>query len=240
MPLAVREALQAATAALLEPAPSAPPRPLPYLFGSSEYLQDPHGGLGPLIPGWRPPAPVGADVGSERSPADAGGGGAGPDAGAAAAGSGRASRSEAGLAEGFGDGLGEGSEDGRALPDFQSMLEAALRGDLGGDPEGFQDSDRLSDAARAPDPPPGARHSANNGGRAGAAGAPGTRGASAPQPAAAEAPAKPADAWPSAFQVKHALGGDLGSTGVQQAVVACRVQHELLGREALCLFSVAA
>jgi len=207
VPLAVREALQAATAALLEPAPRAPPRPLPYLFGSSEYLQDPHGGLGPLIPGWRPPAPVGADVGSERSPADAGGGGAGPDAGAAAAGSGRASRSEAGLAEGFGDGLGEGSEDGRALPDFQSMLEAALRGDLGGDPEGFQDSDRLSDAARAPDPPPGARHSANNGGRAGAAGAPGTRGASAPQPAAAEAPAKPADAWPSAFQVPAAQAG---------------------------------
>ena len=38
--------------------------------------------------------------------------------------------------EALGGELGGGSEDGRALPDFQSMLEAALRGDLGGDPGG--------------------------------------------------------------------------------------------------------
>lgn len=58
------EALAAAAAAFRAPPPALPARPLPYLFGSPEYLQDPHGGLGPLIPGWQPLPPVGADLGS--------------------------------------------------------------------------------------------------------------------------------------------------------------------------------
>ena len=61
----------------------------------------------------------------------------------------------------LGGDLGGAGEDSRALPDFQSMLEAALRGDLGGDPnegldEGFdQGADQgFSQGLLALRPPP--------------------------------------------------------------------------------------
>ena len=126
-------------------------------------LQDPHGGLGPLIPGWQPPPPVGANLGSADEAVLAGGpegladpsgdGGGGKDAGVDA-----------------GEDLGGGSgEDSRALPDFQSMLEAALRGDLGGDPnegldEGYDQGfpkGLLASRGRAP-PPRAERSSAGS------------------------------------------------------------------------------
>ena len=124
-------------------------------------LQDPHGGLGPLIPGWQPPPPVGANLGSadeaalaggaeglaDPSGEDGGGKGAGVDAG---------------------DDLGgNGGEDCRALPDFQSMLEAALRGDLGGDPnegldEGYDQGFSKGLLASRPPPPRAERSSAGS------------------------------------------------------------------------------
>ncbi|KAK9846281.1 hypothetical protein WJX81_000909 [Elliptochloris bilobata] len=61
------EALAIAAAALSAPPLAATPRPLPFLFGSPEYLQDPHGGLGPLIPGWQPPPPIGANPGDAEA-----------------------------------------------------------------------------------------------------------------------------------------------------------------------------
>lgn len=91
-------------------------------------LQDPHGGLGPLIPGWQPPPPVGANLGSADDAALAGGAEGLADAGGEGGGG-----KDAGVDAG--EDLGGGNGDCRALPDFQSMLEAALRGDLGGDPE---------------------------------------------------------------------------------------------------------
>ncbi|CAL8461842.1 g1373 [Coccomyxa elongata] len=99
-------------------------RPMPYLFGSPEYLQDPHGGLGPLLPGWQPAQGA---LGDETP-------GGLPEWGATA---GISSAAPSTVGEFDADDFSTvegGSETGiHRLPDFKSMLEAALRGDIGDD-----------------------------------------------------------------------------------------------------------
>ena len=79
--------------------------------------QDVHGGLGPLIPGWQPPPPVAAASG------------VGPEwveySSAAASTVGEFDADEFSMAEGASEASGV-----QRLPDFKSMLEAALRGDV--------------------------------------------------------------------------------------------------------------
>ena len=83
-------------------------------------LQDPHGGLGPLLPGWQPP-----QAGLGDAPP-----GALPEWGAAGISSAAPSTVGDFDADDFSTVEG-GSETGiRRLPDFKSMLEAALRGDV--------------------------------------------------------------------------------------------------------------
>ena len=81
-------------------------------------MQDPHGGLGPLIPGWRPPPPVAASA-SGLAPEWA------EYSSAAASTVGEFDADDFSMAEGASDASGM-----QRLPDFKSMLEAALRGDV--------------------------------------------------------------------------------------------------------------
>ena len=80
-------------------------------------MQDAHGGLGPLIPGWQPPPPVVAASG------------VGPEwveySSAAGSTVGEFDADEFLMAEGTSEASGV-----QRLPDFKSMLEAALRGDM--------------------------------------------------------------------------------------------------------------
>lgn len=83
-------------------------------------LQDPHGGLGPLLPGWQPP-----QAGLGDAPP-----GALPEWGAVGISSSAPSTVGDFDADDFSTVEG-GSETGiHRLPDFKSMLEAALRGDV--------------------------------------------------------------------------------------------------------------
>lgn len=79
--------------------------------------QDPHGGLGPLIPGWRPPPPVAAAPGIGPEWAEY--------SSAAASTVGEFDADEFSILEGTSEASGM-----QRLPDFKSMLETALRGDV--------------------------------------------------------------------------------------------------------------
>lgn len=79
--------------------------------------QDPHGGLGPLIPGWQPPPPVAAAPGIGPEWAEY--------SSAAASTVGEFDADEFSILEGTSEASGM-----QRLPDFKSMLETALRGDV--------------------------------------------------------------------------------------------------------------
>ena len=86
-------------------------------FNDLSVVQDAHGGLGPLIPGWQPPPPVAAASG------------VGPEwleySSAAASTVGEFDADEFSMGGGTSEVSGV-----QRLPDFKSMLEAALRGDV--------------------------------------------------------------------------------------------------------------
>ena len=104
-----------------------------WLSPSNTPVQDPHGGLGPLLPGWQPrsaaPSQRGSDWHNQNQQQHQPPGGA-PGGSAAASTVGDFDPDDFSVMAETAPG-GAGSEAGyiQRLPDFRSMLEAALRGD---------------------------------------------------------------------------------------------------------------